>query len=270
MRLEPARRQARENSVGKRTGLEVALGGGRSKFLPRETVDPENEKVTGERRDSRDLTQEWQKKYQNSSYVWNKAQFDAIDTKKTRHLLGLFERSHMQFEHDRPTDKGGEPSLTEMTAKSIDILSQNKKGYFLMVEGGRIDHAHHNGNAFRALTDTVELSNAVRTALGKVNLDETLIIVTADHSHTFFIQGYPARGNNILGFVREVDDMGNPEPNYKLDKFGLPFTTLGYVNGRGYAGKSDKQPEGAKKCCAEPDSFEPIKGRFDLTNIAGD
>ena len=51
-----------------------------------------------------------------------------------------------------------------MTSKSIDILSRNKKGYFLMVEGGRIDHAHHNGNAFRALTDTIELSNAVRTA----------------------------------------------------------------------------------------------------------
>jgi alkaline phosphatase len=86
-----------------------------------------------------------------------------------------------------------------MTSKAIDIVSQNKKGYFLMVEAGRIDHAHHDGNAFRALTDTIELSNAVRAAVSKVNLNETLIVVTADHSHTFTMAGYPVRGNNIFG-----------------------------------------------------------------------
>ena len=102
-----------------------------------------------------------------------------------------------------------------------------------MVEAGRIDHAHHDGNAFRALTDTIELSNAVRAAVSKVNLDETLIIVTADHSHTFTISGYPARGNNILGLVREVDDRGLAEEKPKGDKNNLPFTTLGYANGLG-------------------------------------
>ena len=251
-------------------GLEVALGGGRSKFLPAGTADPEYTNKTGERLDGRDLSQEWLKKYKNSNYIWNKSQFDAIDTKETRHLLGLFEPSHMQFENDREGDKGGEPSLSEMATKSIDILSQNKKGYFLMVEAGRIDHAHHYGNAFRALTDAAELSNAVRAALSKVNLDETLIIVTADHSHTLFIQGYPIRGNNILGFVREVDDFGNPEPDYKRDRLGLPMTTLGYANGPGYAGASNEQPEGSKICCSEPSTFKPyLKGRFDLsaTNV---
>ena len=100
-----------------------------------------------------------------------------------------------------------------------------------MVEGGRIDHAHHDGNAMRALRDTVALSDAVRTALSKVNLDETLIIVTADHSHTLFIQGYPARGNNILGLVREVGSDGELEPNYAVDLDRKPYTTLGYANG---------------------------------------
>jgi len=96
----------------------------------------------------------------------------------------------------------------------------------LMVEGGRIDQAHHLGNAYRALQDTVELSNAVRAAVGKVNLDETLIIVTADHSHTLTIMGYPARGNNILGLVREIGPDGNLEPDYMRDKLGRPYTTL--------------------------------------------
>jgi len=248
-------------------GLEVALGGGRAKFLPREMQDPEKDSDKGERRDGRDLTQEWVKKHNNSAYVWNKSSFDAIDVKKTDHLLGLFNRSHMEYEHQRLADRGGEPSLSEMTAKSIDLLSKNRNGYFLMVEGGRIDHGHHDGNAYRALSETVELSNAVRTALAKVDLDETLIVVTADHSHTFFIQGYPLRGNNILGLVREIDDMGNPTAEFKRDKFGLPMTTLGYANGKGYSGKSNKQGEGPKKCCGEADSFEPYsKGRPDLTN----
>jgi alkaline phosphatase len=123
-----------------------------------------------------------------------------------------------------------------MTAKAIDVLSQNKKGFFLMVEGGRIDMAHHDGNAFRALTETIEFSNAVKTALNKVNLDETLIIVTADHSHTFTIGGYPARGNNILGLVREAGPGLEPEKDPKLDLQKKPMTTLGYANGPGYRG----------------------------------
>jgi alkaline phosphatase len=118
-----------------------------------------------------------------------------------------------------------------MTAKSIDILQarNGNKGYFLMVEAGRVDHAHHAGNASRALVDTVALSDAVRAAMRKSSTEDTLIIVTADHSHTFTIAGYPDRGNNILGKV--VTDGA-----LALDANGKPYTTLGYVNGPGYRG----------------------------------
>ena len=214
-------------------GLEVALGGGRAKFLPTETADPEYPARTGQRLDKRDLTKEWLSKYESSAYVWNKAQFDAIDTKTTKHLLGIFEPSYMQYEYDRPKDAAGEPSLAEMTTKAIDLLSQNRKGYFLMVEAGKIDIAHHAGNAFRALTETVALSDAVRAAVSKVDLNDTLIVVTADHSHTFVIQGYPMRGNNILGLVRRIGPDGLPEPGPAKDKQGKPYTTLGYINGPG-------------------------------------
>lgn len=258
-------RQMLEFSYG--DGLEVALGGGRTKFLPNTVNDPEYPTRKGERLDGRDLTQEWTRRYRDSAFVWNKTQFDAIDARRTKHLFGLFEPSHMKYEHDRANDTAGEPSLSEMTARSIDILSKNRKGYFLMVEGGRIDHAHHDGNAYRALKDAVALSDAVRTAVGKVNLDETLIIVTADHSHTLFMMGYPIRGNNILGLVREVDSSGNPEPAYKLDKLGLPYTTLGYAAGRGYMGASNDQPIGPKKCCVEPRTFSPLTGRSDLSRV---
>lgn len=217
-------------------GLEVAMGGGRSKFLPKEESDPEYTDKKGERLDGRNLLKEWAGKYKDARYVYDKKGFDEVTPKNTKHLLGLFEMSHCKYEYDRINDPAGEPSLSEMTSKAIDLLSNNKKGFFLMVEGGRIDHAHHDGNAFRALTETIELSNAVRTATQKVNLDETLIIVTADHSHTFNMGGYPIRGNNILGLTQEVNSLGMLEEKPKTDKNGKPFTTLNYANGPGAKG----------------------------------
>lgn len=213
-------------------GPEVVLGGGRTKFLPRTVADPEYTTSTGERGDGRNLVNEWVAKLPRSVYAWNKSQFDAVNPRQTDRLLGLFERSHMKFEYDRSKDTAGEPSLSEMTTKAIDLLAKNRKGYFLMVEGGRIDHAHHSNNAYRALTDTIEFSNAVKAALARVDLRETLVIVTADHSHTFTIAGYPTRGNDILDKVRHNDERGNPASVYATDAQGLTYTTLGYINGR--------------------------------------
>ncbi len=211
-----------------RYGIEVVMGGGRAMFLPANEVDPEYPERTGTRLDGRRLYEEWIAARPGSAFVWNKAGFDAIDPASTRHLLGLFEPSHMLYEEDRAD--GNEPSLAEMTGKALDILQGSEKGYYLMVEAGRVDHAHHAGNAYRALKDTIALSDAVRAALARVDLDETLVIVTADHSHVFTIAGYPERGNPILGLARQP---GSTAPRLALD--GRPYTTLGYANGRGYA-----------------------------------
>lgn len=224
-------RQLIENPHG--DGIEVALGGGRAYFLPSTMPDPEDEGATGRRLDGRDLTLAWQEK-RHGAYVWNKQQFDAVDPARTERLLGLFERSHMEYEADRATDAGGEPSLAEMTAKAIALLSKNDKGYFLMVEGGRIDHAHHAGNARRALEDAIALSDAVKLAAEQTDARDTQILVTADHSHVFTIAGYPARGNDILGKVVSLDAHGEVDEGYALDDADLPYTTLGYTNGPGY------------------------------------
>ncbi|BCX80623.1 alkaline phosphatase [Methylomarinovum caldicuralii] len=216
-------------------GIEVVLGGGRRGFLPHTKADPEYPGQAGEREDGRDLTREWLSRHPNAVYVWNQAQFQAVAPAGVEHLLGLFEPSHMKYHHDRPADAGGEPTLPEMTAKAIDILQKNPKGYFLMVEGGRIDHAHHAGNAFRALDETIELAKAVRVAMQKTDPAETLIIVTADHSHVLTIGGYPTRGNPILGKVVGNDASGNAKSEPELAADGLPYTTLSYANGRGFA-----------------------------------
>ena len=142
----------------------------------------------------------------------------------------------MQYEADRAVDTAGEPSLTEMTDKAIRTLQKSREGFFLHVEAGRIDHAHHAGNARRALIDTIEFSNAVRKAMELTSDKDTLIIVTADHSHVFTIAGYPHRGNDIVGLVKEVPAVdGNPVAA-SVDTNGMAYTTLGYANGPGYRG----------------------------------
>jgi alkaline phosphatase len=131
-----------------------------------------------------------------------------------------------------------------MTRTAVGVLRHNPRGFFLMVEGGRIDHAHHAGNAYRALTDAIAFSDAVRAAVASAG-EDTLILVTADHSHTLAFVGYPRRGNPILGKVvgSSGEDAG---PGYATDALGLPYTTLAYANGPGYVGATDQQPEGPK------------------------
>jgi len=257
-------RQFLDFNVG--DGIEVALGGGRLHFTPADTIDPEYQESLGARQDKRDLIGEWKKKYPDGQYVWNKSQMDAVDPKKTRHLFGLFEPEHMNYAADRKNDGAGEPSLTEMTTKAISLLQKNKNGFFLVVEGGRIDQAHHAGNAFRALTETVEFSDAVRKAMQMTSESDTLIIVTADHSHTMTFAGYPTRGNPILGKVIGASGEG-PSTGYALDATGLPYTTLSYANGPGYVGASSVQPEGIKKFPHYLTGSQPAKGRPDLRNV---
>ncbi|MDC7675754.1 alkaline phosphatase [Asticcacaulis machinosus] len=208
-------------------GLEVVLGGGRRHFLPQTVADPEYADKKGRRKDGRNLIADWQKAHPKGQYVWDAKGFKGLDLTAKGPILGLFEPDHMQYEVDRARDKAGEPSLAEMTALAITRLKSNPKGFVLLVEGGRIDHAHHAGQAGRALHDTVALDKALRTAQEMTDSRDTLIIVTADHSHGLTMSGYPARGNPILGLAKDSEG--------KVIKAadGKPYTTLTYATGPG-------------------------------------
>ncbi|MGV8922317.1 MAG: alkaline phosphatase [Thermomonas sp.] len=257
-------RQLIEKPYG--SGPDVVMGGGRKYFMPESQRDPEYAEINGKRRDGRDLIKEWQQRHPRGSYVWNARQLAAAP--RDQPLLGLFEPDHMQYEHDRPQDPAGEPSLADMTRAAINRLSRNPNGFVLMVEGGRIDHAHHGGNAYRALDETIAMSDAVRAAAELTSADDTLIVVTADHSHTLGFVGYPTRGNPILGKVKGSSGEEGAPAQYARDATGLPYTTLSYSNGPGYAGATSQQPEGPKSFEHDPKGFQPARGgRPDLTAV---
>lgn len=128
----------------------------------------------------------------------------------------------MDYMLERPADQ---PTLSQMTKAAIKVLQKEPNGFFLFVEGGLIDKAHHYDRARKALAETVEFSKTVEVAAKLTKEEDTLIVVTADHSHTMSINGYPARGHDILGI-------------YGKSKNGMPYSTLSYANGLGYRQES--------------------------------
>ncbi|XP_076251472.1 alkaline phosphatase-like [Rhynchophorus ferrugineus] len=220
-------RQLIENDPGR--NINVLLGGGRRHWLPKVAHDPEQTKEEGRRLDGRNLIDDWvrdkKKRGLKAEYVWNKGQLDKINPNQLDYILGLFSYSHMDFEADRDPGPSGDPSLADMTRSALSILLKNPKGFLLVVEGGRIDHAHHYNNAYRALDETLAMETALLAALALVNPTETLIVVTSDHSHVLTMGGQATpRGHPILGPDSKVSDVD-----------GQPYTTILYGNGPGFA-----------------------------------
>ncbi|SEQ00530.1 alkaline phosphatase [Solimonas aquatica] len=222
-------------------GVDVVLGGGWQHFLP------QGDTKGSSRSDTRNLVDEMKAK--GYSYVSNVTDLQAVPASTTGKLLGLFTKGHMNFDLDR--DPASEPSLSQMTAKAIDIVSKNPKGFFLMVEGGRIDQALHPTLARKALQDGKAFDEAIKTAIDKMKtldpeLKNTLIVVTADHDHTLVMNGYAALTGattdthpGILGLMRDYTAAQNTDGSQKdlstvtpsKDADGKPFTTLVFGNG---------------------------------------
>ncbi|XP_055379328.1 alkaline phosphatase [Condylostylus longicornis] len=210
--------------------INVLMGGGRQCLVSGtkgSKADPIDSWAC-QSKDGRDLIKEWKKKKEDAGHIFavlsNNSDLNSFDTFNTDFVLGVFANGHLKYDHERDTGPAGMPSLANMTLKAIEVLKSKEKGFLLIVEGGMIDQAHHRGIARKALSETLALNDAVNASLNamKDELDETLFIVTADHSHTLTINGYPKHGSNILGigFKSKVD--------------GIPYTTLTY--GTSYSG----------------------------------
>lgn len=206
--------------VGKH--MRVIMGGGRREFLTTHDIDIDGN--PGRRTDGKNLIKHWQHHHAHhqSAYVQNRVQLLETDTERTTdYLLGLFSTKHMPYHLD--ADEQQIPTLTEMVSKAMDVLERNGDGYFLFVEGGRIDHGHHYTQPIRAFDETVEFAKAIEMARSRTSQDNTLIVVTSDHSHTMTMSGYSSRKNDILGVNngQRADDE-------------LPYATISYANGPGY------------------------------------
>jgi len=215
---------------------DVALGGGVAPFFGTD--------LGGRRTDGdANLPAGWVART-GGTYVTTNAQLEAAPMDAP--VLGLFSPSHMTYTARREA-ASTEPTLTDMTRQAIARLSRDPDGYYLMAEAGRIDHGHHEGRAGVALEETVEFARAIQYAIDNTDPSETLILVTADHSHVFTISGYPRRGNDILGLVVPPSGSGDAdhemaESGPTLAADGKPYTTLGYSNGAGAIATDEERP----------------------------
>jgi len=212
------------------SGIDLVVGGGAQYFKPAAGG--------GKRLDGRDLLAELQARGYRTAF--DAASFAAL-APSARPAIALFAQDDLAYDAER--DPARQPSLAEMTRKAVSLLGQRSaqggnQGFFLMVEGGLIDHALHASRAKRALQETAAFDAALKAAIDEVQkvdpgLKHTLIVATADHDHTLLINGYSPRSGKttpdnpgVLGLVRSL-----PDGKVKLDKDGAPYAILGFGTG---------------------------------------
>jgi alkaline phosphatase len=244
--------------TGFRGGMDVVLGGGLARFRAA---------PAGTRDDARDLIAEWQAANPSGRFVDTALPFRALDPRAPGPVLGLFHANHLDFALDADPQK--QPSLAELSTFAVRKLqsASRGRGYVLMIEGGRIDHAHHITNARRALDETVEFADAVSEVLKLVDLKDTLVLVTADHSHVFTMAGYPPRGNDILGYIRPIDGaeglLKTDAAGNVTDRQGRAMPTLSYANGPAEVRIGSRVLDG-RRAPTDPDFLQPKT--FDLSS----
>ncbi|WP_027956274.1 alkaline phosphatase [Halobacillus kuroshimensis] len=152
--------------------VDVMLGGGKGFFLP--------VSEGGEQQDENLLEQAEEAGYTNVESRDDLMETDDIDVEEGEKLLGLFADGPLKPEMERENTE--QPSLSEMTERSIDILGKDKDGFFLMVEGSQIDWAGHDNDPTWALKDTAAFEQAVEKAIEFAEEDgNTLVVIAGDH-----------------------------------------------------------------------------------------
>lgn len=191
-------RQLVENEVSR--NFKIVLAGGREEFRDASVLDEELK--PGKRGDKRDLIQEWvesRQKMGKTSYVYDKNGLNSL-ANDTEYVLGLFNEHHIPYNVEIVEKKLPKPTLSEMTEVAVKHLLKHGKenGFFLFVEGARIDMAHHDNYARIALDETREFAKAIEITRKLTSEEDTLIVVTADHSHTMSYSGYSVSGFLLL------------------------------------------------------------------------
>ncbi|KAH8254147.1 hypothetical protein KR032_008703 [Drosophila birchii] len=205
--------------------FDIMFGGGMGKFLPKTTTDSHGN--AGERSDGVNLLGRWQGLHDGGVLVTNRDQLLKVNVSRVSSIIGLFQSKLMNFHMD--ADAAYQPTLSELTEVAIKKLSQNENGYFVFIEGGLIDYGNHYTQPGYALDEALEFEKAIQLARDLTNIEDTLIVVTADHGHAVSIAGYPGRGTPILGVNKHDTDLNGVKyavlnyaagPNQYLDETG--------------------------------------------------
>jgi len=234
-------------------GPEVILGGGSAYFLP--------QSVKGSKRKDE---VNYVEKFQAAGYelATTAAELQAAAAKKPKKLLGLFHPSNMDGSLDRKILKANtvgqypdQPDLTDMTKVALDKLSQNKDGFFLMVESGLVDKFEHPMDWERAVYDGIMFDKVVAIAqdFAKKN-PGTLIVALGDHTHSISVYG-------------TVDD-SKPGTSMR-DKVGTyaaaGFPNYSDANGDGYPDTPAVSKRLAVGWGNHPDYYETFQPKLDGT-----
>jgi alkaline phosphatase len=197
--------------------VEVLLGGGGRAMVPRgtnvgDTVSglPAGTDGASNRSDDRNLIAEAEAR--GFTVVGDRAGLEAA--RGAERLVGIFAASHLPYVLDRSWEglDDSVPTLAELTAAAIASLAGNDAGFFLVVEGGRIDYAGHDNDAGAMLAEILDFDEAIGTAFDFARgREDTLVLVTADHGTGGFSFTYAGGGPGPLPDAVSWDYRAGPE-----------------------------------------------------------
>jgi alkaline phosphatase len=194
-------------------GLDVVLGGGKQYLLP--------QALGGTRTDGENLVEAIQAR----GYTFVETRDEMMAARGTR-LWGAFAADDMAYDWDRHLTSPSQPSLAEMTRKAIDVLSENPLGFFLMVEGSKVDWANHANDPAGMLSDLLAFDDAVKVALDFAREHgDTLVLAFADHDTGGMSLG--SSGTNSTYSKLQVNTLISPLKGATITGEGVAKTLSG-------------------------------------------
>jgi alkaline phosphatase len=211
--------------------VDIVFGGGAAELFPKNEVYTTSFGATwtGTRTDGENLYETLLSR--GYAFVDSQTSLNALQSVKA---WGLFAPSSMQADMDREMFAPTEPSLAEMTQKAIDLLSQDRDGFFLMVEGSQVDWADHANDPIYDVTDFLAFDDAVGVALDFAQKDgRTLVMAFPDHNCGGLTIGSYYQDKNAIGHsytATTVEDVVNPLKDMQITSTGLAKLVAGKTN----------------------------------------
>jgi len=246
------------------SGVDFFAGGGIRHFIPAsikiKNGDAVGNTIKSKRKDEKDLVKGFKEKGYTTYIGMKGAQaFNRTDFKQKDKVFAAFTYTHMPYEVERRNRYKEVPSIEAMTKAAIDVLAKGDKGFFLMVEGGRIDHAAHANDPTGVIWDTLAFDDAVKTACEfyKSHKNQTLIVVVGDHETGGMGLGMDSMGYKLnMAALNDVrvsveDTLNNGTEQYKGDKAAyLKYLAKNY----GLTNLNDTESASLNKAMASADA----------------